>query len=32
MEKEKTMASTVDGEIKKILVTDKEKNQYKRNN
>ena len=31
MEKEETMASTVDGEIKKILMTEKEKNEYKRN-
>ena len=31
MEKEETMASTVDGEIKKILMTEKEKKEYKRN-
>ena len=31
MEKEETMVSTVNEEIKKILVTDKEKNEYKRN-
>ena len=30
MEKEETIASTVDGEIKKILMTEKEKNEYKR--
>ena len=31
MEKEETMASTIDGEIKKILMTEKEKKEYKRN-
>ena len=31
MEKEETMVSTVNEEIKKILMTDMEKNQYKRN-
>ena len=31
MDKEETMASTVDGEIKKILMTEKEKKEYKRN-
>ena len=31
MEKEETMVSTVNEEIKKILMTDKEKNEYKRN-
>ena len=31
MEIEETNASTVDGEIKKFLMKDKEKNEYKRN-
>ena len=31
MEKEETMASTIDGEIKTILMTEKEKKEYKRN-
>ena len=31
MEKKDTIASTVDGEIKKILMTDKEKNEHKAN-
>ena len=31
MEKEETMVSTVNEEIKKILMADKEKNEYKRN-
>ena len=31
MEIEETNSSTVDGEIKKILMTEKEKNEYKRN-
>ena len=31
MEKEETMVSTVDGEIKKILMAEKEKKEYKRN-
>ena len=31
MEKEETMASTIDGKIKKVLMTENEKNEYKRN-
>ena len=31
MEIEETNASTVDGEIKKILMTEKEKNEHKKN-
>ena len=31
MDKEEKMASTIDGEIKKILMTEKEKKEEKRN-